>query len=43
VLNVPPAIQGLISQELPTWVKRHKERSEEKMRMSKKFNKKEVF
>jgi len=38
-LVVPPRFQGLISQEMPTQAKEHEERSEEKMKMIKKFNK----
>jgi len=43
VLSVPLGVQATRSQELPTWAKEHKERSKEKNRKSKKFNKKEFF
>jgi len=41
--SVPPGVQGLIIQELPTRAKELKERSEEKKRMNKKFNKRRYF
>jgi len=43
MLSVPLGVQGLISQELPSWAKGYKEISEEKKRMSKKFNKRKSF
>jgi len=43
VLSVPPGVQGLINQELSTQMKAHKERSKEKKRMGKKFNKRKSF
>ena len=43
MLSVRQGVEGLINEELPTQAKEHKERSEEKKRMGKKFNKKEVF
>jgi len=42
VLSVPLEVQGLISQELPTQAKEHREKSEKK-RMSRKFNKRKSF
>jgi len=38
-----PGVQGLTSKELPTQVKEYKERSDEKRKMSKKFNKMKSF
>jgi len=40
---VPPGVQGLISQELPTWAKDHKEKSEKEERKKKDAKIKEVI